>query len=156
MDVDFFEPFFYTHSRRARTLEWASICVGEVPRHWRIGRGGNSKLDEWAGLRVGGSLAVIFDVQSAPEDHLPEGANRLITFIGGRLTRKIASTIPRSWHIRKSDIAMSHATHGRLDDILQRPDFFFDPGTNGRCGNPGKCFSRSPKIHNVHTEHKDK
>ena len=77
-----------------------------------LGGGGNLKLDERAGLRVGGSLAVIFDVQSAPEDHLSEGANRLITLMGERLTRKIASTIPRSWHIRKSDIAMSHAAHG--------------------------------------------
>lgn len=121
-------------------LERASICVGEVPRHWRIGGGGNSKLDEWAGLRVGGSLAVIFDVQSAPEDHLPEGANRLITFMGERLTRKIASTIPRSWHIRKSDIAMSHATHGRLDDILQRPDFFSSPERTDDVGIPGTVF----------------
>lgn len=127
-------------------LKRASIGVGEVPRHW----GRNSKLDERAGLRVGGSLAVISDVQSAPEDHLPEGANRLITFMGERLTRKIASTIPRSWYIRKSDIAMSHA---RWCCMVVG---FFDPGTNGRCGNPGNCFSHSAKTHNVHTEHKDK
>ena len=34
---------------------------------------------------MGGSLAVRFDVSiPAPEDHLSEGANRLITFVGER------------------------------------------------------------------------
>lgn len=77
------EPFFTYMPRRARGPKRASIGAGEALRHRRTR--GVGKTESWMngkGPGVGGSLAVRFDVQPAPEDHLWEGANRLITFVG--------------------------------------------------------------------------
>ena len=71
--------------RLAQRMFHATGAPEEETRSWMNGKGAG----EWAARLLSDST-----LQPAPEDHLSEGTNRLITFVGERLTRTIAFMIP--------------------------------------------------------------